>query len=245
MKGTWFATALTVAGVFVLAGLGFWQLERLIWKNALAARIDARIAEAPLRIANPATLKGIDPDTFEYRRITVSGGFDADREFYLFANLSDARGEFDGPGYWIIAPFRLAGADFGILVNRGFVPQNRKMADTRSEGRSEGSVSITGYVRGPEFGGPFVPENDPAGNNWYTRDIAAMAGFAGGNTIQAYLIDQIEPLPPGGLPQPGETRVTLRNNHMQYAITWFALSLALLAVYGFWLRGRRRATDRS
>jgi len=36
---------------------------------------------------------------------------------------------------------------------------------------------------------------------------------------------------PGGWPLGGQTRVVFRNEHLQYAITWFALAIGLLGVY--------------
>jgi surfeit locus 1 family protein len=36
---------------------------------------------------------------------------------------------------------------------------------------------------------------------------------------------------PGGWPQGGQTQVTFRNEHMQYALTWFGLAAALIGVY--------------
>ena len=45
---------------------------------------------------------------------------------------------------------------------------------------------------------------------------------------------------PGGWPKGGQTVVTFRNEHLQYAITWFALAAGLLAVYLAYHRSRGR-----
>ncbi len=42
-------------------------------------------------------------------------------------------------------------------------------------------------------------------------------------------------MPPGGLPKPGKIEVKMPNNHLQYALTWFGLALALGGVYVAWL----------
>jgi surfeit locus 1 family protein len=36
---------------------------------------------------------------------------------------------------------------------------------------------------------------------------------------------------PDGLPIGGQTRVNLPNDHLQYAITWFALAVGLAVIY--------------
>jgi surfeit locus 1 family protein len=47
---------------------------------------------------------------------------------------------------------------------------------------------------------------------------------------------------PGGWPKGGQTIVTLPNDHLQYAITWFLLAAALVVIYFAYHRARGRLT---
>jgi surfeit locus 1 family protein len=95
-------------------------------------------------------------------------------------------------------------------------------------------------MRWPESRGLFTPADDPKTNVWYLRDPIAMAATKKWAAPAPFFIDQETPVPPGGLPKPGKLSVELSNNHLQYAITWFGLALALAGVYGVWLTGRIR-----
>ncbi len=46
---------------------------------------------------------------------------------------------------------------------------------------------------------------------------------------------------PSGIPKPGPLSVHLKDDHLQYAITWFALAFAVVIAFGVWWRGQRRA----
>ena len=42
---------------------------------------------------------------------------------------------------------------------------------------------------------------------------------------------------PGGFPIGGQTRIDLPNDHLQYAITWYALAVALMVIYFLYSTG--------
>ena len=110
------AAALVVAAL--LAALGVWQLERREWKHALVAAVDARIHAAPVPAPPPAAWRGIDAAHDAYRRVTATGRFRHDRETLVQA-VTDR-----GAGYWVMTPLETPG--FTLLVNRGFVPRERR-----------------------------------------------------------------------------------------------------------------------
>ncbi|MCX7296325.1 MAG: SURF1 family protein, partial [Hyphomicrobiales bacterium] len=111
---------------------------------------------------------------------------------------------------------------------------------TRLEGTPRGSIDIVGYMRWPEARGLFTPNDDVKNNVWYVRDPKAMAGANKWTVAAPFYIDQESPVPLGGLPKPGRIDVKMPNNHLQYALTWFGLALALGGVYVAWLAGRLR-----
>jgi surfeit locus 1 family protein len=238
-KGLLGFTALALAALAVLIGLGVWQLERLQWKEGLIAEIEARSTGAPITIAEALAIahQGRDPD---YYRVRVEGRFHHDKERYLFAqSLADGT-----PGWHVITPLETTGGDM-VLVDRGFVPDVLKEASSRASGQVEGVVTVTGIVRSPEIQGSFVPDNEPEANRWFWRDLGAMARsmFPEGTVEMApFFLDAEKSDVPGGWPEGGQTRLELPNNHLQYAITWFLLALCLLVIYAVYVRGlyRRR-----
>lgn len=227
-------TVLSVVALVVLVGLGTWQLQRLDWKNDLVARVNARIELAAEPLPDPATWSSLDTDALEYRPFVASGVFDHGAEIHVFTSLPDAKGEHGGPGYWVLTPLRMEGGGT-VLVNRGFVPEAFKSPRSRAAGLTEGPVRIEGLLRRSRSPAVFQPEPNLAKNIWFARDVPAMAAWRGLQEPAPFFLDA-RASPPGGLPQGGETRVVFRNTHLEYAITWYGLALALIAVYLAYLR---------
>ena len=96
-------------------------------------------------------------------------------------------------------------------------------------------------MRWPEPAAWFTPAGERSRNIWFVRDPLAIAQMrkAGAN-VAPFFIELESPVPPGGLPQPGPLRVKLRNEHLQYALTWYALAVAIVVMFAIWLRGRHR-----
>jgi cytochrome oxidase assembly protein ShyY1 len=61
----------------------------------------------------------------------------------------------------------------------------------------------------------------------------------GGKTIAPFYVDLEQPVPPSGIPKPGPLQVHLKDDHLQYAITWFALAGAVVIAFFVWSRGKR------
>lgn len=224
------AVAAVVAAIAVFLALGAWQVQRLFWKLDLIARVDARLAAEPVPAPGPGAWAGLDRATDAYLRVTATGRFLHDREVRTLA-VTDL-----GPGYWVMTP--LATRDFVVLVNRGFVPADRRDPATRIEGQPFGEVTVSGLLRFSEPGGGFLRSNDPATGRWYSRDVAAIVAWERvEGPVAPYFVDADAAPNPGGLPVGGLTVVHFRNAHLSYALTWFALAggLAWLA-----LRNRRR-----
>jgi surfeit locus 1 family protein len=217
-------------GIGVLASLGVWQLQRLAWKEALIARVAARAELPAVGAPAEADWPQLTAERDEYRRVAVSGRLLHDRETLAYALLSEPRGKFSGPGYWVLTPIETAGGAL-VFVNRGFVPLERAAAATRREGQVAGIVTVTGPLRMPEGRSWFTPADDPARGLWQERDPAAIAKAYGLSRAAPFFIDADSTPNPGGLPQGGETKLVFPNRHLGYAITWFGLALALLAVF--------------
>jgi len=223
-RPTLWATVAVVPALAILIGLGVWQLERLEWKTALIAEMRGRMDAPAMELPKPLT----DLDELRFRRVKLTGEFLHDRELYRRAQkLRNTRGAF------VITPMALADGR-KILVNRGWVPLDRLDPATRPDSLVEGRVTIEGVLRLGGWKGRdwFRPTNDPDANSWLWMDLPRMALAAGlSNPVTEAYVDAARDQTPGDYPVGGQTRVNLRNEHLEYALTWFALAFGLLAVY--------------
>ena len=213
------------------AALGLWQVQRLAWKHALIERVEARVHAAPVQAPGPGGWTGDASE--EYRKVSASGRFRHEAE-----TLVQAVTELGG-GFWVLTPL-VTEAGFTVLVNRGFVPPERRDPHARAAGQASGAVSVTGLVRLSEPGGGFLRDNDPAAGRWYSRDVGAIARAHGLGPVAPYFIDADATPNPGGFPVGGLTVLRFSDNHLVYALTWFALALMAMAASVFVLRAERR-----
>ncbi|PWC48237.1 Surfeit locus 1 family protein [Azospirillum sp. TSA6c] len=228
---------LALAGIAGLTALGIWQLERRVWKLDLIERVDARIHASPVPAPGPEAWASVRAASDEYRRVAVTGRFLNDREALVQA-VSDL-----GGGFWVMTPL-VTDRGFTVLVNRGFVPPDKRDPATRADGQPQGEVTVAGLLRLTEPKGGFLRSNDPAAGRWYSRDVAAIAAANGLEQAAPYFIDADGTRNPGGWPVGGLTVVSFPNSHLGYALTWFALDLMLIGAVLFVVRSemrRRRA----
>jgi surfeit locus 1 family protein len=224
---------LVLIGCALLIGLGTWQVERRAWKADLIATMNARLALPPASLSE--LLAGGESEDF--RPVRATGIFLHDQEMYLAARSYQSQ-----LGYHVVTPLLLDDGTPGgpaVLVDRGWVPVDRLAPESRAAGQVPGKVTVEGILRRPSKPGAFTPDNRPDQNQWYWSDLPAMGAHAGLAQVAPVLIEAGPAVNPGGLPIGGQTRVTLPNDHLQYAITWYALAAALVVLY---LVSRRRRT---
>ena len=222
----------------VLIGLGTWQVERKAWKEALIAALTERLGAPPQALPAPATWQNLDPANDEYRHVKFTALFDHAAEALVHGAASAFRPDVSGPGYWVFTPARLTDGSL-VIVNRGFVPEDRKEPASRSAGQVSGPVEIIGALRWPDTRHWFTPQDDAAHNLWFNRDPHAIAAAKGLGAVAPFFVEMEAPVPPGGLPSPGKIVVNLPDNHLQYAITWYGLAAALVGVFAVWAFGSR------
>lgn len=229
-------TLLVLICVGILCSLGVWQLHRKVWKENLIAAMTARLNAPPEPLPPAAQWARLSQDADEFRRVTFSAEFTEGQQALVYTPGSALRTDIKGPGYFVFAPARLAGGSV-IVVDRGFLPAERKDAAVGAPG---GPVQIVGVLRWPEERSVFTPASDAKSNVWFLRDPNGMSAQGKWDVSAPFYVDQEEPVPPGGLPRPGKLEVHLRDDHLQYAITWFGLAAGLIGVYGWWLFGHLR-----
>ncbi|XP_049751114.1 surfeit locus protein 1 [Elephas maximus indicus] len=210
-------------------GLGTWQVQRRKWKLKLIAELESRVMAEPI----PLPADPVELNSLEYRPVRVRGCFDHSKELYMMPRtmVDPAREARDAgrisssveSGAYVITPFHCSDLGATILVNRGFVPRSKVNPDTRQKGQTEEEVDLVGIVRLTETRKLFVPENNPEKNHWHYRDLEAMARVTGADPI--FIDADFKSTVTGG-PIGGQTRVTLRNEHLQYILTWYGLCAA-------------------
>jgi len=225
------AAALVCAAL--LCALGVWQVQRLQWKLDLIARVEARVSGSPVAPPGPERWSDITPASVEYMKVRATGRFLHDRETLVQA-VTDL-----GSGYWVMTPL-VTDKGYTILINRGFVPPEFRDFRTRPEGAVAGETAVTGLLRLTEPGGGFLRDNDPGGDRWYSRDVAAIAAARRLDRVAPWFIDADATPNPGGWPVGGLTRISFSNNHLVYAITWFGLALMALGAGWYVVNDWRR-----
>ena len=217
-------TLFSAPAVLLLLGLGSWQIQRLYWKQDLIAQRQVAVSAAPILATG-----NLEEDArgMEFRHVTDEGIFLHDKEIFLGATSEAGR-----QGYQVLTPLLEPGGRI-VLVNRGFIPAELKDPAKRAAGQILGTVRVQGLLRLPPAGKPtwFLPDNRPDLNYWFWVDLPAMSAADKLDRVASFYIDTDANPNPGGWPKGGVTRLALPNDHLQYAITWFSLAVALMVIY--------------
>jgi surfeit locus 1 family protein len=219
-----FRPGVTIAAAFVLAALialGTWQLQRLHWKQDLIARVEARVSAEPIPF-DEAVRRAEAGENMEYAPVAITGRIDP-------ARAADVFGTYDGEaGVYTFVP--LSSADEKVYVNEGFTPQD--MAATTPP-PAEAEEKVTGLFRYAEEPAPPASWFRPAGKSvdglWFVRDPQAFAAEAG-SVSPPFYIDRFA-VEGRDWPKGGTTRLEFSNRHLEYALTWYGLAGALIAVW--------------
>ncbi|XP_023951721.2 surfeit locus protein 1 [Bicyclus anynana] len=211
-------------------GLGCWQVYRLQWKLELIDMLQAKCNAPPVEI--PENFDVLE--SMEYRPVKVKGEFLHDKEIligpraliendaYLPRSGSLISDPKKNQGWFVLTPFRLSDSGKIIIINRGWIPQALRPKEKRKASMVTGEVELTGLVRLTESRGPFMPKNNPEKGSWLYRDLDQISTYLGCEPV--WLDAKGIPDPPEGWPLPNQTRVTMRNEHLSYLITWYLLS---------------------
>ena len=220
MSRVLFLILVGLGGAAILVALGVWQVQRLAWKEAVIADIEARIVAPPVDLpAEPS------PETDAYLPVAVTGQFTGETRRVLVSQKTI------GAGYRLITAFETA--EGAVLIDRGF-------AATEAEDTAppEGVVEITGNLQWPQETDSFTPEPDRAENIWFARDVSLLSVNLDTRPV-LIVARQMSPASPGVTPLPVDT-AAIPNDHLEYAMTWFSLAAIWLAMsFLFFLRRRR------
>ena len=237
----------SLAMLALCVGLGLWQLQRRAEKHTLIAALTERLAVAPGALPQASQWATLTPERDEFRRVRFVATWQPRPDAMVYSSGSAVRDDVTGPGTWAFMPATLPSGET-VAINAGFV-QNT-MQDRAQQDRAvtrlitNEPATLTGYLRFPETAGSLTPPENMAKRLWFTRDHLAMArtlGWGeGGKPVAPFYIDLEAPVPASGIPKPGPLMVRLKDNHLQYAITWFGLAGVVLVAFAVWWRAQRR-----
>lgn len=203
--------------------LGTWQVQRLGWKTELIAKLEDRLVRDPLPL--PPHIDPAVVHDFDYRRVVATGCFRHDREMLIGPRMRDGK-----DGYMVVTPLERDGAST-ILVNRGWISKMHRHQRTRPDSLQQGQVTVEGLLREPWEKNMFTPQNRPDKGEFYFPDVEGMAALTGSQPV--WVEATMEPefmrmtdYEARGIPFGRPAQVNLRNNHAQYILTWYGLSLA-------------------
>lgn len=205
--------AVLVLSVFlVLFSLGTWQTMRLHEKNILAKTISERSSGPPVSL--PDTV--INAEEHAFLHVIVRGTFDYDQSRFVKAVTKF------GPGYWLMTP--LVMQDGTVWINRGFIPARYRTAMWKQEDNT-GEQTVEGLIRMSEPGGSFLEKNIPEKGLWRSRDVIALSRDTGLTDALEFFIDSGDTHNHQGWPAGGLTVTALKNPHLAYAFTWYAMAI--------------------
>ena len=211
-------------GVSILLYLGIWQIQRLQWKQEKLNKISAMMSATPKDIPNE-----IDPISHQYLPVKLSGTILGEKVFVLTSRPPI------GPGYRVISKLKVN--ERFVLLDRGFVKEsNRKHIS------SLGLVNVTGNLLWPnEVDSSFTPEPDVEKSLWFARDLTSLSNYLQTDPI-LIVARSVNPEMDQVLPWPIDT-TDIPNNHLQYAITWFSLSIIWLGMTAYWISRMKRRRE--
>ena len=235
-----FTLLLTAAFV----ALGVWQLQRRTAKHELIAALTERLAAAPVALPSPAQWAALTPARDEFRRVSFTATYGAAPDAMVYSSGSAVRKDASGPGTWAFLPALLPSGEI-VVIDAGFVEntmQERSVEDRAVKKLVTGApVALTGYLRFPEAARLAHAGGKP-------RQAAMVRARSSGDRKRAhwgavapFYVDLEQPAPENNIPRPGPLDVNLKDDHLQYAITWFALAGAVLIAFAVWVRGRRKS----
>ncbi|MCP4923614.1 MAG: SURF1 family protein [bacterium] len=218
-------TVFTLFSILVFLALGFWQLERLEEKQALIQKLTQRLGATP---ADIKTVLNDSRDLEEYwswRPVKLTGSWDVNANIFLQTRIHQGKS-----GVNVVTPFHLKSGPT-ILVNRGWFPEEQRVRAAQPLPKEP--VSLAGFLRVKEDRGSLAPDNRPEKEDWYILDIPEISKHLGLSLAAPFFVIASEEIQGG---QPALISPHLPNNHLSYAFTWFALSVAILIAYLIYLK---------
>tara|TARA_B100001057_G_scaffold350307_1_gene351786 strand:+ start:267 stop:935 length:669 start_codon:yes stop_codon:yes gene_type:complete len=209
-----FPCLIGISGFLTLLFLGDWQLKRLEWKLDKIYNIEQKLTSLPVNLPESP-----QKDKHQYLSVKITGEILTD-ELHVLTSTKQ-----NGPGFKIISPLLLSNGK-KVLIDQGFIVEKEK-----DNIRKKGFGTIKGNLLWPNEVEYFTPNPNFEENIWFARDLEMMSEKLG--TSKILVIASDFGFNKNVIPTPINTN--LRNNHLQYAITWFSLSLVWIGMTLYWI----------
>ena len=207
-----------LSALSILLSLSSWQFKRLKWKTGL---INERITKFESEIIPLENFKNTDIE--EFQRIKVTGVLQNKYELFMPALSKNGNN-----GYHILTILKTR--DRNIIYDTGWIPLNKKEIENRKENLIIGEQNFNAVIRLPGRKGRFQPDNDLEDNFWFFVAPQQIEEFTELKVEKNFYLEAINN-GPNGFPLGNQTRIYLRNNHLQYALTWLMIALGLIGVF--------------
>ena len=218
MKKAFLFQIFVIFFITIFCALGTWQLYRLQWKVEIINEIKAGLNSSPIKYSNLVKKN--------YQRVNIKGKFNFNEQIYLYS-LND-KGK---PGFDVITPFKTENND-NVLVNRGWISKELK-GKTIINTKNNSEQKIVGFLREIYKPNIFKPANDIENNVWFSINLKEINKVTGKrfDEFVIFLEDDQEKIP-----QPKKVSIDVPNNHLKYAITWYAISVSIIFYYLYFRR---------
>ena len=218
MKKAFLFQIFVIFFITIFCALGTWQLYRLQWKVEIINEIKAGLNSSPIKYSNLVKKN--------YQRVNIKGKFNFNEQIYLYS-LND-KGK---PGFDVITPFKTENND-NVLVNRGWISKELK-GKTIINTKNNSEQKIVGFLREIYKPNIFKPANDIENNVWFSINLKEISKVTGKrfDEFVIFLEDDQEKIP-----LPKKVSIDVPNNHLKYAITWYAISVSIIFYYLYFRR---------
>jgi surfeit locus 1 family protein len=194
--------------------LGFWQLYRLQWKSDLIKAAKENSSLEPLvGLKNPIT------QTMLFTHIKFEGQTFGDKKIFVVESYNKKY------VYRLLAPVLIDGktivVDFGLIDSKNITLPNK--------------FSSVGILLSYDRKNIFYPSNNPSKDLWFNLDLESIKQFFNIN-IEPYYI---KIAPNHSILKEATIKkfaTSYRNDHLMYAITWFALGIFCSIILYFRLK---------
>lgn len=212
---------ITTIVFFIL--LGNWQLDRLAQKETFINRVEQSLANLP---------QGLQKDTEIYSKVKIKGKF-LNKNIFLYGRRSATK---EKDGYYLLTIF-LSDKGQKFLISRGWLSHSAKGKFTSLQQNQE--EEIIAVILPGETGRFFIPKNDLERNIWFTIDLSVAQELYKLHNDSYYLMQiGASNLPKEIQPHSGTYLSKIRNDHLEYAITWYSLAITVLLMYIIYTRYR-------
>ena len=210
-----------IVALSILLGLSGWQIKRLNWKTDLISQRISSFESDPISFVNMN-----QPEKNEFRKVFVEGQLL--NEFEMYMPALSKRGN---NGFHILVPLKTTSGKL-IIYDTGWVPLKIKEKEKRLLHISKNPQTFEAVIRTSGRKGYFQPDNDTDTNTWFFVEPELMSKYLKIDFENKYYLEAVKN-GPNGFPLGNQTRIYLRNNHLQYALTWFMIACGLVGVFFF------------